>query len=257
VKRSATGRRPLLLALLATIALGAVGCYQEPVAITTFPPGELDTPTPELTPVPPSPPRPTPLPVPTPTAAITPQTATDVPSPAPTPTPEVSPTPSQVAVVATPYAGCTNGWFNPLPGSPEFDEGVEILGNYMGQLGEWNIVDMRYFTGPDSPGVIEPRFDPVHRWYIRAALVDDPGYKGRWLIEKRTDLILGVSAVAPWDSFGYESPDWTGFIGEGPPTTYTGLPGQWSGIPYDFVTGEGDGGQPGLPAEVVECLAAT
>ena len=54
-------------------------------------------------------------------------------------------------------------------------------------------------------------------------------YRGRWLIEKRTDQILGVSAVAPWDSTGYESPDWTGFIGEGPPQTYPDLPGLWSG----------------------------
>jgi hypothetical protein len=36
-----------------------------------------------------------------------------------------------------------------------------------------------------------------------------------------------------------------------------GLPGQWSGIPYDFVTGEGDSGQPGLTAEVVGCLDQT
>lgn len=141
-----------------------------------------------------------------------------------------------------------------MPGSINYDEGIAILGGTMGRSGTWSVTEMRYFTGPDSPGVIEPRFDFVERWYIKATLADDRAFRGRWLIEKRTDQILGVSAVAPWESFGYQSPDWTGFIGEGPPQTYIGLPGQWSGIPFDFVTGEDDGGQPGLPPEVVDCL---
>ena len=29
---------------------------------------------------------------------------------------------------------------------------------------------MRYFTGPDAPGIIEPRYEPVYRWYIKAGL---------------------------------------------------------------------------------------
>ena len=47
--------------------------------------------------------------------------------------------------------------------------------------------------------------------------------------------------------------------GEGEPQTYIGLPGQWSGVPFDFVTGGGEGGsgQPGLPSEVTACLAGT
>ncbi len=127
----------------------------------------------------------------------------------------------------------------------------------MGVTGPWDVDEMRYFVGPDSPGVIEPVFPAVERWYIKARLAGDPDFRARWLIEKRTDQILGVSAVAPWATSGYESPDWTGFIGEGSPATYTNLPGVWSGIPFDFVTGEGDGGQPGLPDEVVDCLAGT
>ena len=138
----------------------------------------------------------------------------------------------------------------------EYDEGLAILESYMGVTGPWTIIDMRYFIGPDAPGIIEPRYDNVQRWYIRAELASDPAFRGRWLLEKRTDQILGVSAVAPWDSTGYESPDWTGFFGEGPPQNYLGLPGQWSGTPYDFVTGEGDSGNPGLPPEVTDCLAA-
>lgn len=144
-----------------------------------------------------------------------------------------------------------------MPNSDAYNEGIAILGGTMGRAGPWTVTEMRSFTGPDSPGVIEPRFDIVERWYIKATPTDDSAFRGRWLIEKRTDEIVGVSAVAPWDSFGYESPDWTGFIGEGPPQTYIGLPGQWAGIPFDFVTGEGDSGQPGLPPEVVDCLVGT
>jgi hypothetical protein len=127
----------------------------------------------------------------------------------------------------------------------------------MGVAGTWSVEDIRYFAGPDSPGVIEPRFEVVHRWYFRAGLLDNMDFRGRWLLEKRTDLILGVSAVAPTDTTGYRSPDWFGFVGEGRPRRIDGLPGKWSGIAYDFVTGEGDSGQPGLPPEVVGCLAGT
>jgi hypothetical protein len=145
----------------------------------------------------------------------------------------------------------------PSQESDVFETGLSILSGYMGVPGPWVVDEMRYFVGPDSPGVIEPRFENVERWYIRTGEGTDPGLMGRYLIEKRTDLILGVAAVAPWDSEGFESPDWTGFIGEGPPTTYLNLPGQWVGIPFDFVTGEGDGGQPGLPDEVYGCLTGT
>jgi hypothetical protein len=136
-------------------------------------------------------------------------------------------------------------------------EGLEILSGYLGVTGPWDVDEIRYFVGPDSPGVIEPFFENVERWYVRGSLESDPGFRGRFLLEKRSDQVLGVSAVAAYESTGYKSPDWTGFIGEGPPTTYLDLPGQWSGIPFDFVTGENDGGMPGLPPEVVDCLAGT
>jgi hypothetical protein len=137
-----------------------------------------------------------------------------------------------------------------------------ILANFMGLKDPFNvdplIVDeMRYFVGPDPDNILDPRFENVERWYIKATLSSDPTYRGRWLIEKRTEDRLGVSAVAPYDTVGYQSPDWSGFEGEGAPRAIPGLPGLWSGIQYDFVTGEGDSGFPGLPASQSECLAGT
>lgn len=38
---------------------------------------------------------------------------------------------------------------------------------------------------------------------------------------------------------------------------YADLPGEWSGIAHDFVTGAGDSGQPGLPDEVADCLGGS
>lgn len=191
-----------------------------------------------------------------PTAA---PTATDTPTPTLVPTPEPTPTasPEPSADIGSPSADCVHGWVGPDVGSTEYDTGLEILEGHTGATGPWTATDMRYFTGPEVPWILEPEYDEVERWYVKAALVDDPDFRGRWLLERRTELIRGVSAVAPFESSGYESPDWTGFVGEGPPTTYLGLPGEWSGIPYDFVTGEGDSGNPGLPDEVIGCMAGT
>ena len=36
--------------------------------------------------------------------------------------------------------------------------------------------EMRYFTGPEVPGIIEPGFRIVERWYIKAALESDPAF---------------------------------------------------------------------------------
>ncbi len=119
-----------------------------------------------------------------------------------------------------------------------------------------DVDDIRYFTGPDPENILEPRYENLDRWYIKATPVDaDPTYRGRWLVERRTETVLGVSAVAPFDTTGFESPDWSGFEGDGAPRAIEGLPGKWGGIQYDFVTGEGDSGFPGLPASQVGCLA--
>jgi hypothetical protein len=81
---------------------------------------------------------------------------------------------------------------------------------------------------------------------VKASLVDDPNFRGRGLLEHRDQNRRGISAVAPYDTTGYQSRDWRGFTGEGPPRTIAGLPGKWPGID-DFLTGEGDTGNRGLP----------
>lgn len=255
----------LLLAACCVVALA--GCYHEPVALRTSPP--QSNPVTDL--------RPSITPQTAPTASpgatlgatpgqpsVTPIDLTpDTPPPTSTPTglpsARPSPTPGSTSPLASgsPSAGCIDGWSALAAGSPLYQEALDLLDAQMAVEGPWTVPEMRYFTGPDVPWILEPHYDVVEYWYVRAALVDDPGFAGRWLLEKRTDAIKGVAAVAPFGSFDYESPDWTAFEGDGEPTTYLGLPGQWAGIPYDFVTGEGDGGQPGLPDEVVDCLAAS
>lgn len=69
-------------------------------------------------------------------------------------------------------------------------------------------------------------------------------------------MVEGIAAVAPFDTKGYQPPDWRGFIDEGDPHAIENLPGTWVGLDYDFLIGE-DGEKPGLPNEVVHCLDGT
>jgi hypothetical protein len=157
---------------------------------------------------------------------------------------------------APPSPTCIDGWTSPDPGTALYEEGLGILSGFFALSGLIEVAEIRYFTGPEVPWVFDPPSDVVRRWYLKVALVDDPEWRGRFILEWRTDLINGVSAAAPYDTTGYQSPDWRAFVGEGPFRVVPGLPGLWSGIEYDFVTGEGDTGNPGLPAEVEGCLAA-
>jgi hypothetical protein len=158
------------------------------------------------------------------------------------------------AAPGDPAAGCVEGWVSPAAGTELYHEALDLIAGQMGIDGEFVVDEMRYFQGPDVPWIVEPHFDVVRRWYVKASLVDDPEFRGRWLLEYRDQNRRGISAVAPYDTAGYESPDWRGFTGEGPPRTIVGLPGTWAGIDYDFVTGEGDTGNRGLPAEVEGCI---
>jgi hypothetical protein len=190
-------------------------------------------------------------------------TATAAPSPSPTvastatPAPTLTAGPTGTPAAGPPSADCINGWTSPADGDAKRALGLTILTNYMGLTDQLVVDDIRYFRGPDPDNILEPRYENLERWYIKAHLASDPTYAGRWLVEKRTKTVLGVSAVAPFDSTGFQSPDWSGFEGDGAPRAIEGLPGEWGGIQYDFVTGDGDSGFPGLPATQVGCLAGT
>ena len=66
-------------------------------------------------------------------------------------------------------------------------------------------------------------------------------------------------AVAPFDTSGYDSNDWTGLQWDSGSARQTvdGVPGTVQAVTYDFV----DGGEgldfPGLPADVAGCMDGT
>jgi hypothetical protein len=113
---------------------------------------------------------------------------------------------------------------------------------------------MRYFTGPESPPSDKGYLAVVERWYVKLYTQDDLRFQGRFLVESR-DFGDGVAAVAPYDTEGFRSPDWSGFQWQDTePSPYPGLPGAWRGTRYDFVKGGAGLDIPGLPAEVQGCL---
>ncbi len=119
------------------------------------------------------------------------------------------------------------------------------------------------FVGPESPPSegegAKGYLQDIRRWYVKLYADDDISYQGRFLVEQRV-FGRGVSAVAPYDTEGFSSPDWTGFqfdSAEPAAKTYPGLPGRWSGVPYDFVKGGGGLTNPGLPDAVVGCMKGT
>jgi hypothetical protein len=167
---------------------------------------------------------------------------------------------------------CVNGYTNPVEDDPAREDGLRILARALSDAAgervmpaDLEVEEMRYFEGPESPPSEREYILNVRRWYVKASLKDDPAFAGRFLVERRT-FGPGLAAVAPSDSTGFASPDWVGFQYEGQDTereTYDGLPGTWAGTPYDFVRGktldrqEDVFGFPGLPIEVVGCLAGT
>ena len=118
---------------------------------------------------------------------------------------------------------------------------------------------MRSFSGPESPPSDKGYIVLVQRWYIKLYAASDPAFQGRFLVESRR-FGRGLSAVAPYRTRGFRSPDWIGFqfdSADTSPKTYPGLPGDWRGIPYDFVKGGGGLTIPGLPEQVAGCLDGT
>ena len=174
------------------------------------------------------------------------------------PTPPVLPQqpPSTSGPVA---ADCVNGWETPETGSGPFTSPLGVIRRATGVRGELEVVDMRMFEGPESPPSDKGYLLSVQRWYVKLFSRRDAAFQGRFLVEART-FGQGLAAVAPYDTNGFRSPDWVGFqfdSADEEPRPYEGLPGEWSGIPYDFVKGGAGLEIPGLPDEVVGCLSAT
>jgi len=156
-------------------------------------------------------------------------------------------------------ADCVNGWVTPPQGSPRSERALNVIRRTTGVEGPLVAVDLRYFEGPESPPSDKGYLLVVQRWYVKLYAEDDPAFRGRFLVESRR-FGRGVAAVAPYGTNGFTSPDWIGFqydSADPEPKAYPGLPGTWSGIPYDFVEGGAGLEIPGLPEEVVGCLEGT
>jgi hypothetical protein len=195
-----------------------------------------------------------------------PTTSTPPPPVSPTTPPSVQPsvTPPALPETPPPTAGpaatdCVNGWVTPAEDSPEYLQPLGIVRRTTGVKGPLTVVDMRYFEGPESPPSDKGYLLVVERWYVKLFAERDPAFQGRFLIEARR-FGRGLVAVAPYDTEGFRSPDWIGFQYDSADTeakAYPGLPGLWSGIPYDFVKGGGGLTIPGLPDAVLGCLEGT
>jgi hypothetical protein len=155
--------------------------------------------------------------------------------------------------------GCDNDWIVPARGTRLRVEPLDMIRQEMDTTGLFRVIEMRYFTGPEVPWILAPRSPFVEWWYVKAHLVDNPAFAARWLVARRWEPPRkGIAAVAPFDTEGYKSPDWRGFIGDRPPHAVEGLPGMWVGDDFDFTVGEDPYLEhPGLPDEVVHCLDGT
>lgn len=177
------------------------------------------------------------------------------PTPVAPPSPLATPPPTHGAV----SSDCVHGWVTPHAETPRYLEPLAIIRRTTGVQGPLVVMDMRYFEGPESPPSEQGYLLAVQRWYIRLYAKDDPAFQGRFLIEARR-FGRGLSAIAPFDTSGWHSPDWIGFQFDSADTAakvYPGLPGTWQGAPYDFVKGGAGLQILGLPAEVLGCLDGT
>jgi hypothetical protein len=159
-----------------------------------------------------------------------------------------------------PSATCERGWVTPPRGSPAFTEPLGVIRRTAPVEGEFVVVDMRAFAGPESPPAADKGYlRDIARWYVKLFVRGNWAYQGRFIVEQRR-FGRGVAAVAPYDTEGYASPDWSGFqwnSADTAPAAYPGLPGRWRGTRYDFVNGGAGLTIPGLPTEVAGCLDGT
>jgi hypothetical protein len=151
-----------------------------------------------------------------------------------------------------------DGWVTPAADSARYSSPIGVIRRTTGVRGPLEIVDMRYFEGPESPPSDKGYLLVIQRWYVKLFARRDYAFAGRFLVEARR-FGQGVAAVAPYDTKGFVSPDWTGFqlLADPTPKAYPGLPGDWAGLPYDFVKGGEGLTIPGLPDQVTGCLDGT
>ena len=182
------------------------------------------------------------------------------PAPSSTPTPpHQATTPGGTATGAAASPSCTRGWRTPPIGSMRRVQARQILRRGLGTKSPVVFVALRYFEGPESPPSKQSYLSIVRRWYAKAYLKDEPSFRGRFLLEQR-NYGTGIAAVAPFDTRGYRSPDWSGFQYDTWNTkarSYPGLPATWTGVRYDFVAGGGGLDLPGLPSDVTGCMVGT
>jgi len=178
--------------------------------------------------------------------------------------PTVSPTPPMLpdeppATRGPVAADCVDGWVTPPRDSARYAEPLRVIRRATGERGPLEVVDLRFFEGPESPPSDKGYLLDIRRWYVKAFAKHDLSFQGRFLVESR-EFGAGLVAVAPYDTNGFRSPDWVGFqfdSGDPEARVYAGLPGSWAGVPYDFVSGGAGLQIPGLPDEVVGCLSAS
>lgn len=171
-----------------------------------------------------------------------------------------SPTPPALPDRPPPTSGdasetCVDGWSAPPADSALFRTALRVIRRTVELPGKPTVVEMRYFTGPESPPSVKGYLAVVERWYVKLYTERDLRFQGRFLVESR-EFGDGVAAVAPYDTEGFRAPDWSGFqwAPGSEPRAYAGLPGEWIGTRYDFVRGGAGLDIPGLPAEVRGCL---
>jgi hypothetical protein len=181
----------------------------------------------------------------------------------PSPT-HVSPTPPALperppATSGDPAPDCVEGWTTPPAGSSRATFPLRVIRRTVRFPGDPVVVDLRYFVGPESPLSEKGYLLEIERWYVKLYVEEDLTFQGRFLVESR-EFGSGVAAVAPYDTSGFRSPDWSGFEwNEAKPArkAYPGLPGRWPGIRYDFVRGGAGLAIRGLPPQVSGCMDTT
>src|SRR5918997_1444743 len=112
---------------------------------------------------------------PTPPAAETPPTRQS---------PSAAASPLDEGVEApTATQACVNGWMEPTdPDQRELP--FHVIRRTMKVDGEFDVDEIRYFEGPESPPSTKGYLLRVDRWYVKAGLQGKRSFRGRWLIEE-------------------------------------------------------------------------